>query len=57
MKDGSYAVSVGTCSDAHIVIPENYNGKPMRVITQWDANSNYFVVHCTDGDIKKGVYS
>lgn len=153
MKDGSYAVSVGTCTDAHIVIPENYNGKPVRVIkdfsdckilqsitipesvdtigqgafigcknlqsitipngiknlpnllfyncqslqsitipnsvtsignsafhycyalknitftgtkaewnsinkgSQWDANSNYFVVHCTDGDIKKGVYS
>ena len=153
MKDGSYGVSVGTCTDAHIVIPENYNGKPVRVIkdfsdckilqsitipesvdtigqgafigcknlqsitipngiknlpnllfyncqslqsitipnsvtsignsafhycyalknitftgtkaewnsinkgSQWDADSNYFVVHCTDGDIKKGVYS
>ena len=107
MKDGSYGVSVGTCTDAHIIIPENYNGKPVRVIkdfsdckilqsitipesvtsignsafhycyalknitftgtkaewnsinkgSQWDADSNYFVVHCTDGDIKKGVYS
>jgi hypothetical protein len=25
--------------------------------SQWDADSNYFVVHCIDGDIKKGVYS